>query len=644
LRRDSISVVEPNVTYVGIPALADNTAALFEDPECLTPAQMFATQPHLRTVVTFVARNIAQLGLHCFERVSDTDRRRDHSSPFAVTWRRPDPEMTGYDLIFATVGDLLLYDRAYWLIMTTAVASPSGWVLRRLPPPWVSPVRDTSPFTTDAYRVSMGNRTVTVPAEQMLAFTGYSPTDPRTGSPTIEALKRTLWEQIEAARYRNQVWKRGGRVSSVLQRPADAPEWTPEQAERFRADWYATYTGSGPRSGGTPILEDGMTLNRIDFSAHDMEFVDAARLAKETVASAFHVNPTMIGSTENTSYSNVREFRRMLYGDTLGPDIARIEARINTFLLPVLGMDSARFYVEFNVEAKLKGSFQEQTQALQSAVGRPWMTADEARARLNLPAAGGDAESLVLPLNVLIGGQASPNDSGSQNVGGGGKALPAQVKVRAGEAHRRKYEQELAGFFARQGRAVRSALGVKAGDDWWDADRWDKELSDLLAKLNLNIATDTAHQALQAAGISPDEYDSDRTVNFLRKVAHRIARQTNAVTKAQLDEARTADDPSDAVGHVFDIATGSRAAESAATGVTFASAFGVTESARQYSGDRATKTWQVTSANPRPSHAAVDGETVGINEQFSLGCDWPADGNLSEAESCGCTCSVTVNY
>jgi hypothetical protein len=45
------------------------------------------------------------------------------------------------------------------------------------------------------------------------------------------------------------------------------------------------------------------------------------------------------------------------------------------------------------------------------------MTRAEARARLNLPHLEGTDE-LIVPLNVLEGGQASPTDSGSQNRAG----------------------------------------------------------------------------------------------------------------------------------------------------------------------------------------------------------------------------------
>src|SRR5690606_35860185 len=233
-----------------------------------------------------------------------------------------------------------------------------------------------------------------------------------------------------------------GRVSAVLQRPKDAPAWSDAAREQFREDWYAKYTGNGAKAGGTPLLEDGMTLNRIDFNAQEQQFVEAAKLPFSTVASAFHVNPTMVGILENANYSNVREFRRMLYGDTLGPILAMIEDRINTFLLPRLGMDSATHYAEFNIGEKLQGSFEEQASVMSTLVGRPIMTADEGRAKFNLTALGGNAGELVTPLNVLVGGQASPTDSGSQNLDPKAPAIAPRVKARAPESH----EERLSGL------------------------------------------------------------------------------------------------------------------------------------------------------------------------------------------------------
>jgi HK97 family phage portal protein len=259
------------------------------------------------------------------------------------------------------------------------------------------------------YKVFMGGSPapVTVPASQVLAFPGYHPGQMVGSSPTVDALRQTLQEQVEAATYRAQVWKRGGRASSVIERPKDAPAWTEGQAERFRSDWYANFTGNGPRAGGTPVLEDGMTLRRIDFNAQEQQYVEAAKLSLTTVASAFHVNPTMIGQNDGANYSNVREFRKMLYGDTLGPLVAQIEGRINSFLVPRMGLDRRKFYVEFNIEEKLQGNFEEQAASLQASTGAPWMTRNEARAIRNLPALEG-GDDLITPLNVSVGPQSSP--------------------------------------------------------------------------------------------------------------------------------------------------------------------------------------------------------------------------------------------
>lgn len=618
---------EDIVDYYGTTDLVEHASA----------ASLWRSQPHLRTVVSFLARNVAQLGLHTFERVDETDRRRDRSSLAARALAFPDSSMTTYDLIYALVGDMMLYDRAYWYVGPSS-ATRSGVMIRRFPPTWVT-VTPSDPFTVASYLVSMdGKRSVSIPARSILDFTGYSPTNSTKGSPTVETLRDTLREQVEAARYRGQVWKRGGRVSSVLQRPTGAPQWSDTAREAFREDWYAKFTGRGPKAGGTPILEDGMTLQRIDFNAQEQQFVEAAKLSLVTVASAFHVNPTMIGQNDGANYSNVREFRKMLYGDTLGPLLAQIEARVNTFLLPMLGVDEDRYYVEFNIAEKLQGSFEEQAAAMSSAVGAPWMLRSEARGRMNLPAIA-EADALVVPLNVLIGGQASALDSGTQNLKP--KALPVLTKAAATDPQREQAQRVVKAFFSRQERVVRTALGSKSAQDWWDDERWDSELSDDLMRLALLVSSEVGQKTAQALGFSAEDYDVDRTLAFLRAVTDRASSSINATTKAQIEEALAADDVPAALDSTFTTGREQRSGAVAASLLASAAGFGSVESAKQVAGDVATKTW-VTGPKSRPSHAAMNGETVPLSEDFSNGLAWPGDGGDAD-EVAGCNCSLQIN-
>lgn len=397
----------PNITYLG----AHDITALLATVDQMTVADMWTKQPHLRTVVGFLCRSVAKLGIHAYRRVDDNNRVRDRETVAALLLsggrNLPNPSMTAYDLTYALVGDHELHDRAYWLVARD-LDVPAGWVIRRLPPAWVQPTGSGWEPTSMLVRAPDGN-IVEVNPRQIVTFTGYHPASTRLGSPTVEALRGTLKEQIEASAYRAQVWERGGRVSSVLERPKDAPKWSDSAREGFREDWYAKYTGRGSKAGGTPILEDGMTLRQIDFSAKDQQYVEAHKLALATVAAAFYVNPIMVGLLDNANYANVREFNRMVYGVTLGPIIKQIEDRLNGFLLPMLGVPDD-VYVEFNVEAQLRGTIEEQAAVFQSACGGPWMTRNEARARQNLPAIDG-ADELIVPLNVIEGGQASPTDS-----------------------------------------------------------------------------------------------------------------------------------------------------------------------------------------------------------------------------------------
>lgn len=628
-RSGSIAHFTPRVTYLGAPEVA----ALL-DPMNMTAVQMWDTQPHFRTVVSFLARNVAQLGVHTFERDGES-RVRARDSLVAQVLDEVDGQMTTYDLIYALVGDLALYDQAYWLVVQNTNTTV-GWTLRRLPPTWVTPVSNDA-WYINAYDVQLtkdGGAT-RIPADNILAFTGYHPTKINGASPAVNSLRETLHEQVEASKYRSQVWKRGGRVSAVIERPAHSPPWSDAGREAFREDWYAKYTGNGSMAGGTPILEDGMSLKRIDFTAQEQQFVESAKLSLRTVAGAFHVNPTMIGDNEGANYSNVREFRKMLYGDTLGPLLAQIEARLNRFLIPKLGEDRRRYYVEFNIEEKLQGNFEEQAISLQASVGAPWMTRNEARAIRNLPAVPGGDE-IITPLNVLTGGQASPRDAGTQN-----RASRGQIASTKAAGDEDEAAEVFRKFFRRQRRVISSRLGSKA-PDWWDQERWDDELAADLFAFSVRISQQVGKDTLANIGISPDRYNVDQTKKFLQAVAERVANQVNTVTLEQLtkllDEGES---PDDAVSHVYEIAEDTRAEQSGNSALTAAVAFGVLEAGRQSGRSRVRKRWEVNSGNPRASHAAMDGEEVGIDEEFSNGLPFPGSYGDPD-EVAGCTCSVSI--
>lgn len=82
----------------------------------------------------------------------------------------------------------------------------------------------------------------------------------------------------------------------------------------------------------------------------------------------------------------------------------------------------------------------------------------------------------------------------------------------------------------------------------------------------------------------------------------------------------------------------------AASFVTEARSRGAFEAAKQAVNDgrRVTKTWNVTSSNPRRSHAALNGQTVPVEERFSNGLRFPGDPDGDIDETAGCKCRLQI--
>lgn len=375
---------------------------LYDLTEGKSAEDLWREQPHLRTVIGFLIRNVAQLGLAAYKVKGDGSRTRITSGPLALWLAKPNPDQTLYEFLAGIVGDLSLYDNAYVTVIPVERDGVKTVETRTLRPIWVNAVAGIGPYGVQSYVVKYPEdpAPVTIPAESVIHLHGWNPVDERVGVPPIKALKANLAEQIHAVAFRDQLWQRGGRVGSFLTRPADAPEWEPAARTKFKREFSSAWSGdSGSKAGGVPLLEDGMELKRVGFAAREEQFVEATKLSLTQVAAAFYINPTMVGILDNANYSNVREFRRMLYGETLGPILEQISQRLNAFLLPHLDIPAdGKTVLTFDTESRTNGTFEEQMTVAGTAVGGPVVTPNEFRARIGLPPLEGGDE-LNKPLN-----------------------------------------------------------------------------------------------------------------------------------------------------------------------------------------------------------------------------------------------------
>ena len=605
----------------------------------LSARQLYATQANLQAVVSFLSDSVAQLPLKVYKR--DGEKRiRDRDSTAARLLYRPNGDQTAYDFWDSIMTEYMLMGVATLWILPDA-DSESGYQLRLIPNEWVINTERSTNYAPDSLRITAGTGNyVDIPRTEFIQFRRYSPGNPGGYQSPIAALRQTLQEQIQADRFRTEIWRSSGRFNAYITRPKDVQPWTDEQKKMFLTAFREGWSASGGSQGKMPLLEDGMEIKPYAFNAKEAQYAETKQLSREDVAAAFHVNPSLIWHTTTQTYASAKDNARALYADCLGPTIQMLQQRINAFLLPMIGADPDT-YVVFDLTEKLKGSFEERASILQASVGGPWMTRNEARADNDMPPIDGGDE-LIVPLNVVEGGQASPQDT---HMDSSKKIIPSHrkdaqkilIKGRSQKEEDEELAEALKKFFRRQKNSVLPKIG--AGSEWWDEDRWNKELADDLEPLIDRIAD--AH-GMSAAEVMGTEYGRELTRKYLRKLTEGRSKAINASTLEKLQEAIEEEaEPAE----VFEKRESKDAVTFGEALANTVAGWALMEAVHQaqdhgYS-KKVEKEWE-TGPNSRPSHAAMNGQRVGIDEKFSNGAEWPGDDNLSPEESCGCNCSTNV--
>lgn len=604
---------------------------------------IWRAQPQVRTVVNFLARNIAQLGLHTYRRVSDTDRQRLTDHPLAQLLASPLPGVTTYRLVERLISDLAIYDEAYWI----KVVREGQRLLLPVPPTLIRPTEGNW-IRPDFYETAGGMKFT---PEQVVHFHGYSPEDLVVGSSPLDALRALLLEEAESTKQRAAMWRNGARATGVLTRPLDAPAWSPEAKRRFGEMW-RTFARGGGAEGGTPILEDGMKYDLISIDPQKAQYIEARKLSREEVAAAYHIPPPLVGILDHATYSNITEQHKILYQDTLGPWMTMIQQEIEANLLPDLP-DSDGVYVEFNIAEKMRGSFEEQAAAASTATGGPWMTRNEQRARFNLPQLPGGDE-LITPMNVTEGGLASPRDTAPEP-DAAPKASARPPLTKAGQPSEQDATDDLRTEFANALQALTEAeaeaLAEAAPEDvagvraWWSEGRSVRQAKFLrvIQDFTTRFGLMAAKKVLEEFNPSEDGWAADVMEPWLAAAALHHAELHDAAGEEAAVEA--VEEPPDGGVPAALLAAGAVWAAAALvrseTAATEALSFGGHDAAK--ASGLGFKVWQTTSTNPRAQHAALDGETVPIDGVFSNGLRWPGDGTGDANETANCRCLLTYS-
>lgn len=222
-----------------------------------------------------------------------------------------------------------------------------------------------------------------VDQDDMLHFTGFGFDGERSMSAIKWAARSAVAAELGASQYMGKSVTEGGMPRVAIELPGNA---TPEQQAALRNSWVNIY-GSGDGGKLPLILANGSKAHELSISPVDLELLASRKFDKQTICEVMGVPPILIGDSEKTSSwgTGVEQITIGWLRFDVQPMLSGWEEELNRKLFRRAGR-----FVEFSVEALLRGDSKAQGEAFRAALGGPgtgdgWMSVNEVRKLKNLP-------------------------------------------------------------------------------------------------------------------------------------------------------------------------------------------------------------------------------------------------------------------
>lgn len=347
-----------------------------------------------------ISETVASLPALVFERMADGGRKRATNHPlYDLLHRQPNEYQTAIEFFDFMTHCVLMRGNAFARI----VAGPRGFADQLIPmhPDYVT--MESLRRGGLRYHVNVpGQAAETLADEDVLHVKGMS-ADGVTGVSVVSYARESLGVALGAERYGARFFRNNARPGGVLE---TLKPLSKEAAARLKENWEAAQ--GGDNQGRIAVLEEGLTFKEVSMNNRDSQFLETREFQAEDICRWFRVPPHMVGLTSKaTSWgSGIEQMSQGFVTYTLMPWLIRWQQAISRDL--ILAPD--KYFVEFVVDALLRGDLKGRYDAYAVALDKGFMSPNEVRQRENLnPYAGGDRYGMAGSTTDLTPGQPRAN-------------------------------------------------------------------------------------------------------------------------------------------------------------------------------------------------------------------------------------------
>lgn len=341
------------------------------------------SNPIYSSCVGLIANCVSMLGLHVFQQDGDNKVAVLGDPIAALLKKQPNPYMSNVVFFELLVTQLLTRGNATARILRANDDSILGF----LPLLWQNMRVDVADNGTVTYIETYKGKQRTHDARNILHMHMWSE-DGVAGTASYQRFAKTVGWGLSLQKLSNDLASNGAIPPGIIVHPDDFD--SPEQEKSFLKRFMELI-----RARRVPYLKRGMDYKSLGLAPEVLQYVESKHLNTEETCAIFHIPPVFEGvASAGLSFASMEVQIQALYVLAVLPVVRRIESEINRKVWP----DSSR-YLEFELGTLLRPDTQALYDALLKATGgKPIISQNEGRAKLNLPKVDGGDD--LTPLNA----------------------------------------------------------------------------------------------------------------------------------------------------------------------------------------------------------------------------------------------------
>jgi len=362
-------------------------------------AQAALTLSAVFACARLIARSIASLPCGIYEMDSQGDKVlvRD-SDLYRILRRSPNADMTAFNFWVAVISSILLWGNAY--VLKTYRTGKKIVSLEPLLPSHMSIRENKDGSFKYIYTDPIRGTQKEYNEDEIMHLKGFT-LDGRIGLSVIAYANQSFGNSLAQEDSNSRTYQRGMQKTGVLKVEKSL---TPEQRQAFKDNIAKQFSGLS-KSGGTLVLEGGMSFEALSLTPADAELIASRSFSIEEICRWFGVPPVLIGHNDKTTSwgTGIEQINLGFLTYVIQPILVSIEQEIHKSLIEPA--DKERLFAEFNIEGFLRSDSAGRASLYSSASQNGWMTRQEIRKKENLPYVDGSdtltVQSALVNLNQL---------------------------------------------------------------------------------------------------------------------------------------------------------------------------------------------------------------------------------------------------